>query len=192
MRFAILGPLEVRGQDGPLSVGGPQQRALLTALLVRANEPVSSENLAIALWGDDAPHDRVNAVHVNVSRLRKSLEGDGHVLETTSAGYRLRVAAEELDASVFARLVEEAVAAKPERSLELASAALALWRGEPLADSATAPFARAEIAKLRELRLAALETRAAAAIGLGRHVETIPALRELAEQHPEREAITRC
>src|SRR4051794_33964120 len=54
MRFAVLGPLEVRADDGPVSVGGPQQRALLVALLVHANEPVSAEQLAIALWGEDA------------------------------------------------------------------------------------------------------------------------------------------
>ncbi|HEY6888664.1 MAG TPA: BTAD domain-containing putative transcriptional regulator, partial [Solirubrobacter sp.] len=187
MRFAILGPLEVLGANGPLSVGGPRQRALLTALLVRANEPVSSEQLAIALWGDEVAVDRVNAVYVNVSRLRKSLQDDGHVLETTSAGYRLHVGPEELDATVFARLVKQAVAAEPARALELAGAALALWRGEPLADSVAAPFVQVEIARLQEQRLEALEVRVDAALAMGRHAALIGDLQGLLAEHPTRE-----
>ena len=47
--------------------------------------------------------------------------------------------------------------------------ALALWRGPPLADLAFEPFAQAEIARLEEQHLAALEARVEADLNLGRH-----------------------
>src|SRR5687768_9736297 len=53
--FRILGPLEVSDDDGPIPLGGRNQRALLTLLLLHANEPVSIERLVDALWGERAP-----------------------------------------------------------------------------------------------------------------------------------------
>ena len=73
MRFRILGPLEVRGDRGMLALGGAKPRAILAVLLLHANEPVSAERLAVALWGDEAPAGAVKTVQVHVSRLRKAL-----------------------------------------------------------------------------------------------------------------------
>ena len=55
MEFRILGPLEVRGDDGPLTVAGRKPRALLAMLLLHANEVVGAEQLVDAIWGMDAP-----------------------------------------------------------------------------------------------------------------------------------------
>src|SRR3954454_24928013 len=90
MEFRILGPLEVRADRAAIALGGVKPRTLLAVLLLHANEAVSAERLAHALWGEDAPTGAVRTIQVYVSRLRKAL-GDGEVLETTSAGYRLRV-----------------------------------------------------------------------------------------------------
>ena len=38
IEFRILGPLEVHGRDGVVTVGGARQRALLAVLLLHANE----------------------------------------------------------------------------------------------------------------------------------------------------------
>ena len=65
--------------------------------MLHANEPVSAQRLAVALWGEDAPAGAVKAVQVHVSRLRKAL-GDTDAVMTTPAGYRLRVGADEVDA----------------------------------------------------------------------------------------------
>ena len=40
MEFRVLGPLEVVGDEGPISLGGGKQRALLALLLLHANEVV--------------------------------------------------------------------------------------------------------------------------------------------------------
>ena len=71
MEFSILGPLEVRADDRAVALGGVKPRALLTVLVLRANQSVSAEQLALSLWGDDAPPGAVKTVQVHVSRLRK-------------------------------------------------------------------------------------------------------------------------
>lgn len=73
MKFGILGPLEVSNEGGAVALGGVKPRAVLAVLLLHANEPVSPERLALALWGEDAPTGAVKTVQVHVSRLRKAL-----------------------------------------------------------------------------------------------------------------------
>lgn len=56
MRFAVLGPLQVIAGDGdePGVVSAARLRALLAALLWRANQPVPPDELAELVW-DGAP-----------------------------------------------------------------------------------------------------------------------------------------
>src|SRR3954470_12756413 len=140
LEFSVLGPLEVRRDGVPVRIAGSRPRAVLALLVIHANEPVSSDRFAMALWGQDAPADAANAVQVYVSRLRRSL-GEPHAVATTPAGYRLRGGADALDAEQFAALVKQAREAEPERAYALLDEALALWRGDPLADVRYAPFA---------------------------------------------------
>ena len=66
---------------------------------------------------------------------------------------------------------------------------MALWRGPALADLAYQPFAQAEIARLEELRLAALEQRIDADLATGRHAEIVGELEALVAEHPLRERL---
>src|SRR5678816_2148468 len=118
MNFQILGPLEARSERGPVGLGGLKPRAVLAVLLLHANEPVSAERLAGALWGEEAPAGAVKTVQVHVSRLRKAL-GDPEAITTTQAGYRLRVRPGELDAERFASGVAQ-VGARSRRAIRSA------------------------------------------------------------------------
>ena len=69
--------------------------------------------------------------------------------------------------------------------------ALAIWRGPPLADLAYEPFAQTEIARLEELRLAALDRRIDADLASGRHADLVGELQALVAEHPLRERL-RC
>jgi DNA-binding SARP family transcriptional activator len=192
MEFSILGPLEVRADDRTVALGGVKPRALLTVLLLRANQSVSAEHLALALWGDDAPPGVVKTVQVHISRLRRAL-GESEVLVTTSGGYELRVRPGELDLERFERYLEngrEALAAsKPEEAAAALHEALALWRGPPLAELSALPFAASEISRLEERRLAALELRVEADLAVGRHGNLIAELQHITNQHPWRERL---
>ena len=192
MEFRILGPLEVHGVSGAVSLGGGKPRAILALLLLHPNEPVSADRVAVELWGEDAPAGVVKRVHVHVSRLRKAL-GDGAILTTTPAGYRLRVRPGELDADRFERLVGDgrraAEGGQPEDAADLLREALSLWRGPPLADLAFEPFAQAEIARLEEHHLAALEARVEADLNLGRHTAVVGELQRMVAANPTRERL---
>ena len=192
MEFGILGPLEVRADGRPVALGGARPRAVFAVLALNANQPVSAERLALALWGEDAPPSAVKTVQVYVARLRKALE-DPDALVTTPAGYRLRVRPGELDAERFEERVatgRDALAnGRAEEAAAELRAALALWRGPPLAELASAPFAPPEIARLEEQRLAAVEVRVDADLAAGRHAELVGELQQLTTQHPWRERL---
>jgi DNA-binding SARP family transcriptional activator len=186
VEFRILGPLEVVEAGRPLALGGPRQRALLAILLTRANEVVSSDRLIDELWGAQAPGTGTNALQYHVSQLRKTL-GPSKALVTREPGYLIRVAPRELDLLQFERLVEEARQAPPEQAARLLRDALDLWRGPALADLVSEPFAQAEILRLEELRLAALELRIETDLALGRHRGLVGELEALVHEHPLRE-----
>jgi DNA-binding SARP family transcriptional activator len=167
VEFRILGPLEVRAGGRAVPVPGAKPRAVLALLVLNAGRAVTAEQLATALWGEEAPAGAVNTVQVNISRVRKAL-GGADVLATTPGGYELRADAEEVDALRFERRVAQARAEPDEaRRLEILEEALGMWRGAPLADLAYEPFAQPEIARLEEQRVAAFEELAEAKLALG-------------------------
>ena len=77
----------------------------------------------------------------------------------------------------------------PQRKRRAATRALALWRGEPLADFAYEGFAQGEIARLGQARLAALEDRIDARLALGEHARLVGELEALVREHPSRERL---
>jgi DNA-binding SARP family transcriptional activator len=187
MEFRLLGPLEVLEHDREVAVGGGKQRALLAVLLLHANEVVSTDRLLDDLWGSSPPATAGKSIQLYVSRLRKEL-GDARLI-TRAPGYVLRVERSELDVARFEQLVREARVAEPERAARKLRDALALWRGPPLADLSYEPFAQAEISRLEELRLDALELRVQADLAAGRHGELVGELEALVAEHPLRERL---
>jgi DNA-binding SARP family transcriptional activator len=191
LEFSILGPLEVAEDGRVVRLGGPKQRAALAILLLSANRVVSVERLADDLYAGAPPVTAVTQVQRQVSELRKLLGADA--IETRSPGYVLHVEPDRLDLDRFERWTHDAVQALERsdhgRAAELASRALDLWRGAPLADVAYEPFAQTAIARLEELRLAALEQRFEAELALGRHASVLAELEALVWDNPLRERV---
>jgi predicted ATPase/DNA-binding SARP family transcriptional activator len=192
LEFRILGPLEVLDQGRRCALGSPRQRALLAVLLLDAGHVVSVDALTESLWPEDPPASARHALEVYVSRLRKQLHADGRErLETRAPGYVLHIDGDTLDAQQFEVLIAQARTAvadgSPAHAAELLGRALELWRGEPLADVASEPFARAAAGRLEELKLTALEDRIDAELALGQHAELVARLEALVHEHPLRE-----
>jgi DNA-binding SARP family transcriptional activator/Tfp pilus assembly protein PilF len=191
--FQLLGPLEARSDDAGLSVPAGRQRAVLAALLLRANRVVSVEDLIEVLWGAAPPPSARVAAQNYVKRLRDALGTDRDRIVTRSPGYTFRLRTDELDITCFEAEVEAARAAARAANWEIAAAtaaaALSRWHGDPLADVGSEALARREVPRLTELRLQAAETRASAAIQLGWHADVISELRELVGGHPLRERL---
>jgi predicted ATPase/DNA-binding SARP family transcriptional activator len=193
MEFAILGPLEVRDGAAPVRVPGAKERALLADLLVSAGRVVSADRLVEDLWGDQPPGNPANTLQGRVAALRRALGPAGAgLLVTRPPGYLVQVDPEQLDAARFQRLVAEAdTAAAGDRpgAVRLLEAALDLWRGPALAEFADQPWARAEAARLEELRLAAVEALAELRLAGGGHAELVGELEALVAAHPLRERL---
>jgi DNA-binding SARP family transcriptional activator len=187
--YRILGPLEAVSAGRQASLGGRVQRAVLGALLLHANQAVSADWLVDAVWGESAPATALHAVSVYVSKLRRELGSDAIVRAPT--GYVLRVAPGRLDLERFESLVwqarQELAADEPGRARELLDDALALWRGRALADTQLEDFAQAHVARLEELKLAAVVARAEATLALGLASEVVPELEALMIEHPHDE-----
>ena len=93
MWLSVLGPLYVSGEDGEVAVAAAKQRAVLAALLVRANRVVSFDEFAEDVW-DGAPPPAARATLRNyVKSLRRALGPDiGERIVTREPGYVMRLA----------------------------------------------------------------------------------------------------
>ncbi|WP_159330361.1 ATP-binding protein [Streptomyces tendae] len=185
MRFGILGPLDIRTDDGtPVDPGGPRPRALLTLLLLDAGRTVPATRLIDGLYGSEPPAGAANALQSQISRLRGRLAPHTAV-EAGGAGYRLVAPPESVDAHIFERLCRDGRAALAAgdhaRAATALREALALWRGPALPDLPEVP---AEAARLTELRLTAVQDRIEADLALGGGPELVPELRALLSAHP--------
>jgi DNA-binding SARP family transcriptional activator/DNA-binding beta-propeller fold protein YncE len=196
--FRVLGPLQVATNGSSLPLGGAKQRAVLALLLLHANEVVSSDRLIDELWAGSPPESAANIIHGYVSHLRKTLEpgrsrGEHELLVSRPPGYMLRARPEQIDAERFATLTGEARQLLDDGEADAAAdrlrAALALWRGSPLADLTYESFARPDIERLEEARVAALEDRIDADLALGRDGDLVGELRKLVGKHPLRERL---
>ena len=191
MEFRILGPLEIRGDDGrELPLGRGRERSLLALLLLHANEVVSLDRIIDELWGERPPPTAGKIVRNLVSHLRHGL---GSRLATVGHGYRLDVPRTEVDVARFDALAEEGRrqldAARPGDAAETLAGALSLWRGPALGEFAYERFAQGEITRLQERREAALEDQVEAKLALGLHSQVVGELEELVAVHPLRERL---
>jgi DNA-binding SARP family transcriptional activator len=198
LRLEVLGPVRAWRGDLELDLGSTHRRTVVAVLGMSAGHTVSRHGLADAIWGDEPPSSADGSIYSYISALRKVLEperrprsGDG-LLASVGAGYSLRVEDDRVDVNRFhayrASASKQRRTGRPEHALRDLEQALGLWRGEALS-GLPGRFADAQRAKLGELRLATLETRAEILLELGDPAEVIGELNELRREHPLRESV---
>ena len=195
--FFLLGPLEARQRERPLRLGSIKHRMLLAKLLLHPNQVVSTEELIVAVWGEEPPPTVKQSLQNHVAALRKAIEagngaGPPRTLVTRDPGYLLRIDPEHLDLHRFQRLDHEGrqalAAGDPARAADLLRQALTLWRGPALADvAASADIAWPELVGVEELQVASTEARIEAELALGRHHELVAELEAMVRLYPLRE-----
>ncbi len=190
MEVRLFGELEAVEAGVPVPVRGAKQRALLALLALRRGQPVSADQLIDVLWADGQAANPANALQAQIGQLRRTL-GAAAIL-TTEAGYALAVGPDQVDVLRFEQLVAKGrrlAADGAAAASAVLGEALGLRRGEPLAEFTYTGFFDAERAHLGELTLVAIESRAAADLGLGRHGELAGELEALCREHPLRERL---
>lgn len=193
MEFKLLGPLEVRRPGIAVKVGGPRQRAVLAALLSRANNVASMPYLLEAVW-EKPPVAPESNIRTYVCSLRRRLCACGDTrIAVRDCGYVLLTQSGEVDVQEFLALTNSADAALLTGDIagaaDLFWRALGLWRGRPLEGLDVGPRLRAEMALLEDRRLYAAERYAQAASQLHRYEDVVSVLRGLAADYPLREEL---
>lgn len=187
VEFGVLGELTTSLDGEAVDLGGARPRAVLAALLLRANETVHTSHLCDAVW-DDRPPAAESNLRTYVAKLRRGFGSEGHRLATTTGGYRLTVRSGELDLESFTDSAGRGRTALANGDNAAAARylgdALRLWRGAPLRELSPGPFLRADVAALEENRLLAQEQHVRARLELGRHQELIGELRALTVANP--------
>ncbi|MFD9888074.1 BTAD domain-containing putative transcriptional regulator [Amycolatopsis sp. NPDC059027] len=196
LRVDLLGPVTAHRAGTELPLGPTRQRAVFAVLAQRAGKAVPRADLVSSVWGERPPASVNGNIHTYVSGLRRALEPQrgrwaaGELLTSTSAGYTLRIAPENVDAIRFERLIGQARGETTAAATAgLLDEALALWRGEPLS-GLPGPFAEQERARLVELHVTAHELRAEALLELGGHGELTAGLLALVHENPLRERLS--
>jgi DNA-binding SARP family transcriptional activator/tetratricopeptide (TPR) repeat protein len=194
LRIGVLGPLLVSRDGAPLPSMPAGQRTVLGLLALANGSPLTADSVIDVLWPDGPPASAAGILQTYVSRLRRRLldpPNGGRAVVRDGAGYRLAVTAASLDLLAFRGLVAEAVRAsgtgKAGEACTAYEQALALWRGEPLAD---VPALRGHpvVTALADERAAAVLDYADIALAGGWHERALPHLRALAGRDPLDEA----
>jgi len=191
LTFRLLGVVEVTVDDRPIELGPPQQRTVLTSLVVDAGRPVSLQTLAERVWGDNKPAGARASLYAHLTRVRHIVEqavGDEEspvTLARGAGGYQLNIDRDQVDLHLFRRLARTAREdgkSETER-VALLRTAIDLWRGIPLAGTSGEWAERMRDTLVKE-RLDTVASWAEATLRLDRPAEVIGTLRELVADHP--------
>ncbi|MFJ2901283.1 BTAD domain-containing putative transcriptional regulator [Streptomyces sp. NPDC087212] len=200
LEIRLLGPFELT-VDGKAAVrlSAPKIRQVLTLLALNANRVVSTDQFLCELWADRPPRSARTTLQTYIYQLRKNisrltqLDRTPVTLETTDAGYLLRVPTAAVDVHRFCDLAAEGRARIAEGDsllgVETLDRALALWSKTSMTENELGSVLQAEAVRLEELRRTVLEERIEAKLGLGLHHQVVGELLGLVAAHPTHEGL---
>ncbi len=185
MDLRVLGPLEVAEASQLLPLGGLKQRTVLALLIAHNGRRLSTDSLIDGVYGDEAPEGARRTIQTYVSNLRGQL---GDLIQAGGAGYVLTADRSDVDALRFEDVVTSAADLDdPGEVADRLRDALAIWRGQPYADVDGLGTITAEVTRLNELRVVAVERRIDADLDAGHHAALIAELESLTVEYPLRE-----
>lgn len=193
--FRVLGPLQVESCDGDRTPTAHKLRTVLALLLLSPNAILPSDLIIEELWGGSPPASARNTLQSYVVHLRRALQPDGTArIETRGYGYKLAVDPSDVDLMQFrghlTAAYSDRLRSDPRGARDELVAALALWRGRPLAGVPLGPALEAATSYLGELWLSAVERRISLDVELGLHHDVLGELTLLVREHPLNENLT--
>ena len=189
VQVALLGPLEVRSEKGPVELSAPKQRAVVEMLALRPGRAVTAELLVAGLWGESPPASAAKVLQTYVSRLRGAIPE--LCLMTSGHAYSLKLEPGSVDAQRFERAVREArqrtETGDARDAVAVLAQALDLWRGRPCEELVEHSWATAEVARLEEMRRGAEDDLADLRLAIGEHNAMVGQLEAAVTAEPLRE-----
>ena len=184
MRVRLLGPVDVMVDGAVRTVSGLRRKAVLATLALHVGEIISTDRLADIVWGDAAPPTALNTLQSHVSYLRTVLGSKAAIL-AKPPGYVLNLADEGTDVRLAERLLRQAsLLAEPEHAAAELREALALWRGDPLADVTRIAWLEQQAERLGLLCEQIERALAEARLASGEHAQLVPELERMVADHP--------
>jgi DNA-binding SARP family transcriptional activator len=194
LSVGLLGPLVASRAHQVVNLGGRRQRAVVAVLVLARGQQVSTARLLDALWNGMPPASGAANLQAYVSHLRRALEPEraartpSSVLVSSADGYAIPLAAVEVDAWRFERMVEgSGNEPDPATRVTLLHEALALWRGTALVEYAGSDWADVEARRLEEIRELARERLLDARLECGQAAKVVPEIEALLGEQPLRE-----
>ncbi|WP_405962052.1 AfsR/SARP family transcriptional regulator [Streptomyces sp. NBC_00723] len=189
LRITLLGStFQASRGDRGLPLPGARLQGLVIRLALAGGRVVAQSTLIDAIWPENPPAAPAHALQALVSRLRRAL-GSSAAVTQAAGGYRLDVAASDVDALRFEQLAsagrERLRAGDPQGAAALLDEAVALWSEQP----GTAPPAVVAVEPATATRLAHASTEAVADLGeaelaLGNARQAATRLTGLLSRHP--------
>src|SRR5450631_2422427 len=184
MHVRLLGPVDVVVDGGSRPVHGLRRRAVLAALALHGGEIVSTSRLVDAVWGETAPPTALNTLQSHVSYLRNILGSKAAIL-ARPPGYVLDLGGDHTDVQFAERLLRQGTqSADPVHGARHLQAALALWRGRPMADLAGLAWLEEQAERLDLFRVQIKRALFEARLAAGEHAQLIPDLDRMIADHP--------
>jgi DNA-binding SARP family transcriptional activator/tetratricopeptide (TPR) repeat protein len=191
MRVRLLGPVDVLVDGAPRLVLGRRRKALLAILALHDGAIVGTDWLVDAIYGEAASSGSVSTLQSHVSVLR-GLLGSKTAILARPPGYVLELGGGDTDVQEAERLLRAgADSPDPVQGARELEAALALWRGRPLADVTGVVWLEEQAERLDLLASQVKRALFEARLATGDHVQLIPDLERLAAELPLDEQVCR-
>jgi DNA-binding SARP family transcriptional activator/WD40 repeat protein len=187
VRYRALGPITVEVEGTGARLGGMRQRLVLAVLLSRVNHVVSQDSLIDSVWAGQPPEAARATLQSYIYHLRLAVGSDA--ILRRGDGYLIEADASTFDVPDFEKRVDEGrglLAVDPAAARALLLEGLGLWFGTAYG-GVDLPELDAEIERLGEVRVNAIESRIEADLALGRAAELVGELGSLVREHPLRE-----
>lgn len=195
--FVALGAMKIGNERYHcIPVKGVLQQTLLAALLASDGRLLSADDLIQELWGTTPPSRTDNALHAQISRLRRAIarlepERDEFRITRTSSGYQLSLDDAEFDAAILRDTVHSFQGrggTYTREDADMLRAAIDLWQGPVFGGIAGGPICQNSAVRYQEYLTSARNALYRAEICLGESSKTVPELSALVEEFPFQES----
>lgn len=198
MIIGVLGPLTIDLDRTSIVPAAAKPRQILALLALSPGSMIGVPVLRQELWGECPPRSASTTLQTYIRQLRVCITaalGPGQdpkrLLCTHATGYTLQAHCVSADVQEFEQLARAGRTAAEDgnhyRASIMFGRALALWRGQALADVRHGCQLGLRAASLEQAKLSVHQRRIDSDLALGRHVDLLAELNTLVVEHPTNE-----
>lgn len=198
IKIGVLGSLTVELDGTSIVPAAAKPRQILALLSLSPGRMIDVPALRRELWAECPPRSASTTLQTYIRQLRVCIsaaldpgQDPKQLLHTDSIGYTLQADRISADINEFERLAQIGRSAAEDgdhcQASVMFSRALALWRGQALADVRHGWQLRLKATSFEQARLSVYQRRIDSDLALGRHIDLLAELNTLVVQYPTNE-----